>query len=559
MRRLIALAMFALVIVWPAAAAEPADGIFQLAEHMPADAAVYIAFRADDAYLDTLDTVFARANALMADLGLAGMNLNVRDSIANLLQIERADLDALLAWAGDTIAIAAVAEGDGTPIWQAAIPHANQQAADVFLRGQGFTDGGTYGAYSAYVRDGVSQVILLGETIAFVAEGPEHAAVIASGEFGRLSNDPEYTASVRALPADAYNATAYFSPTFAAEQFELPRDAQSGVIVGLTIAEAGGIALIADVVQMPGSTPPIQPLSINPEFRRFVPSDATAVVHGAELGNLINTAIDALEASGTANVRANTQALLRGAGLDLNGVLNWMKGDFALFGRIDLRGLYRYAVGTTSDPALLQTLFDIGLVVEAVNPEGAAETARGLASVLRALGAGEGATATTETVGGVELTVLRIDRLEGLDAPAALAVAVGVNDDVFVIGTYNAVADILSGEPGIDSNSLYRDSTALWLDQPTSVWFADSDMLAGGIGALVALGPVIEPAYLDIIAVLEDENAPPREPLLPAPAAIDGIIDNLADFARYATITTNVGDDGVQRLRATITLGASSR
>ncbi|MBK9124789.1 MAG: DUF3352 domain-containing protein [Chloroflexi bacterium] len=558
MTHLIAIVVAVLAIAFPAATAEPADGIFQLAQYMPADADVFVAFRADDAYLDTLDSVLAGANTLAADLGSPGVNLNARAMIANALQVERSNLDAFLAWAGDAIGIAAVAEGDGTPIWLAAIPHANRQAADVFLRTQGFVDGGTYGTYSAYGRDGISQVVLLEDTVAFVIPGPEFAPDVASGEYGRLSNDPGYVAAVRALPVESYNAAAYLSRTFAAAQLGLSMDTQNGVIVGLTLADAGGIALIADVVQMPGSTPVTQPLSINPEFRRFVPADATAVVHGAELGGLINTAIDALEANGIPNMRANTQALLRGAGIDLTAMLNWMKGDFALFARIDLQGLYRYAVGTTSDPETLQDLFDIGLVVEAVNPAGAAETARGLASVLRALGATERADVTTETVGGVELTVLRIDTLEAFAVRVPLAIAVGANDEVFVLGTYNAVTSILSGEPGIDSAASYGDSTALWLDQPTSVWFVDSDVLAGAVGALVALGPAVEPAYLDIIAVL-DENAPPPEPILPAPAAIDGIISNLGEFARYATITTNVDDDGVQRLRAAITLGASSR
>ena len=116
MRRLFVITVAALMMALPTAAAEPADGIFQLAQHIPADAAVFVALRTDDAYLDSLDTVLAQANTLMADLGTAGVNLNMRDIVANGLQIERADLDALLAWAGDMIGIAAMADGDGTPI-----------------------------------------------------------------------------------------------------------------------------------------------------------------------------------------------------------------------------------------------------------------------------------------------------------------------------------------------------------------------------------------------------------------------------------------------------------
>jgi len=557
-RRLFVITVAALMMALPTAAAEPADGIFQLAQHIPADAAVFVALRTDDAYLDSLDTVLAQANTLMADLGTAGVNLNMRDIVANGLQIERADLDALLAWAGDMIGIAAMADGDGTPIWQGVIPHTNRQAADVFLRGQGFTDGGVYGGYAAYVREGTTQLVLLDDTMAYVAENPDHAAVIAAGDYPCLSDDPGYAAAVHALPEGTYSAAAYFSPAAATAQLGLSADAQNGVIVGLTMTDANGVALIADIVQMPGSIPVTQPLSINPEFRRFVPADATAVVHGAELGGLINTAIDALEASGAVNVRANIEAVLGGAGLDLNTALNWMKGDFALFGRVDLQGLYRYAFGTVTDPAALEDLFDIGLVIEAVNPVGAADTARGLASMLRALGAARSAPVTTETVGGVELTVLRIDGLDAFALPIPVALTVGASDEVFVLGTYNAVTSILSGGPGIDIARAYQDSTALWLNQPTSVWFADSELLATAFGTFITLGPTVDPAYLDIIAVL-DEDAPPIEPVLPVPAAIDGIINSLGEFARYATITTNVDDDGVQRLRATITLGMLTR
>ncbi len=203
-------------------------------------------------------------------------------------------------------------------------------------------------------------------------------------------------------------------------------------------------------------------------------------------------------------------------GLNLEDVLAWMDGDFALYARM---------IPFTDPVRGLPMTFDLAAVIETGDPEGTQALLDGLANGLAECHLD----CTRVELSGGNVIVLP-DPLENLmqDLPTAAADApeldflVGTNDEVFVAGTRAAATYSLA--PGGDSlaqNPAVRAAQAYLLPNTVQLWYAD-------IGALADLIEELAPREQEAAAALRLFNT--------------------------ATISSTIAGDGTSIVRFVITL-----
>src|SRR5690606_3532266 len=164
------------------------------------------------------------------------------------------------------------------------------------------------------------------------------------------------------------------------------------------------------------------------------------------------------------------------------------------------------------DLSTLSERIDAGLVIEATDPARAAGLAASLGQFLTQMTAGQqGISVGSETVAGVETTVLGIEFPVDPTTTLAIDLLLGASDEIFFLGTRPAVERILTGDGTLPGNALYNEALALTLPNPTSLWYADGEglLISTSVGAIVPLallGPAIGNVFDNIVTELQAEG-----------------------------------------------------
>ncbi|MBK8138561.1 MAG: hypothetical protein IPK52_22585 [Chloroflexi bacterium] len=529
----------------PAQAVEPADGVFGTARYVPSNAKGFLALRTDDEFLGSLEAVLTRAQALLSDLGMPDSETkNIRQVLAETLGAPSVgDIEAVLAWSGDTITVAFDRRtGQDVAEMMYVIPLVDRATAEQYVTsnfGSNISLLGTFGRFTVYESTTQRNFLLFADDVMMnlVNITADQMSVIAAGNYPLLSGEPAFTSAVSALPSESYSVGLWASGEAFAGTEAAPILGELTLAAGATQLDGSTYAI--DVAAIP-LTPMLPPLTINPDFAAHIPETMSAVIHGADLAALVNTALNLAEQSTGEPTRATLAGGFALAGLDFSEFLSWIKGDFALVGRLDARSILPSLLGTPANFRGLPGAFDAALLIEAVNPARAQAFAATLSAIFRSSAAqgAEGLAVSDETINGIALTVVTAESTLPNNVTLSLEFALGASDQVFALGTAGAVRAVFSGGASVMQNEVYSGAAGSWLPDPTTVWTLDG-LTAANLGTF---------AYLTLTPVTADEPLPKAE-------QVSAVMNRFAAFVRHATLSTSVSDAGAMLLRATITLG----
>jgi hypothetical protein len=559
---IVVMALLAAFSLTPVTAQQPTPNIFAAADLAPATYDVYLGLRLDDAYLATVNDLVSLIADAVKELGAPIENIpRLQDLIA--LQIDpnstRAQVDTVLAWIGDTVAISGDISEDGSQTFSLYLSITDQQSALDALNaaGVGLRGVNTAGRYMIYESaiDPVNRILLASDML-IVTNGD--AVQLGSGDYAKLSASPDFAALVADLPAESYNVALFVDDSLIlqSQQTTQTGSLQGDVLLGATILE--GKTLTLDFVMLP-PTPAQASTGIDTAFLRHVPSNSSAVIHATDLSNLVNNLVQFGEVRGNTRARAELEQALMAAGLSLDEMLTWTTGDYAVFARVNFPSLFQ--AFTQSNMEMVATSFDFGIIVEAVDTTLAKQFSDKLTEIITTAIAGQ--TNTTLSVVNINDTaVTRIESNNDLGAGQSVnfALGMGASDEVFVFGTFRAVESVLTGDDGLSANPLYSESAAYVLPNATSVWYTDGATLVSGVG-LLGFGTLtsVSSAFSDI----EQEFNFGRQTTARAQTIqtqdeivfLMRIFDRVTQLVRHATASSAISENGAYVLRATLTLG----
>jgi hypothetical protein len=534
----------------PALAAEPALGVFDLARFVPFNVSAFISVSTDDAHLAALDGLRERADTLIRDLRASADPMDITRTLDKLLDESTvATLEAALAWSGEAFAIASDTTASGVSQSAIIVPLVDRAAAEREILGAepDAVRLDPAGRFDIYYVEQQNRYLMIASDLLYITSGLGigEILVLAGEDYPRLSGVTEYVESVSALPEERYNVGVYLDArrlieteavlnnTAGSTQAKAVLD--GALAVGATLLN--GDTLTLDAAFVPDE-PAMPPLSIYPDFARYIPGEMGATIHGADLAALINNLLDAARTDPGTDPRAVLNGVFQMMGLEFSSLFSWTKGDYALYARADLRVALPGFFANPPDLRDLPDALDFGVVIEAVNPDEARAFADSLAEVLRSTAeTADNLWVREETINGVAVTVASIDTAMGNGGAVTFDFGVGASDAVFAFGTLDAVRAIFDGGPGLPLQLAYIDSGRYHLPDATTLWVLDG-ATAVNAGALL---------YLANLTGL------PSDVMTAAQFQI--LIDRLTRFVRHATISTAVNDDGYTVLRATITLG----
>lgn len=553
------------------------DDVSGMAGYFPANTVFFAATRTDEGFLDWLDKI-SNVNAFTS-----APVPTLRDMLNDALKNANTDLDTLMAWMGDYAAFGV--PGGDNPYGQEAytiLEIADRAGAEAFFESNMVSDytktsDAEYTIISSQSRD---PSVAINDTL----------AVVYSTTFGfplrtreaRLDTSAAYKKVTGELPADAYNVLLYADPSLAIQDADFPSDIlpTGAIALGLTILD--NRTYVIDVAQLASdSKQVVTAAAIDPDFARFIPRDASAVIHATDLTALYDNLID-FARTVAAQQPANTapdpaeqiEQTLAMIGINLReDVLSWTTGDYALFVRTDLLEL---TGGLVANPNVIPDLngrIDFGLVIEATDPAKAEVMARKLGLLAKQFGGSvQGLTVADDEINGVDVVVLSLDTAFSATNQFTLDIAIGASDDVLFIATRPAVTSIITGDGTLATSPAYLDAQAYLLPNPTSVWFADSEgMLIGAGGVTVTilalLGPAIGNVFEDIVAGLQTDGTPMPTPTplpTPTPTPLESLTpEQIAEILQSAvgaitssSISSTITADGTTLVRFAISTAA---
>lgn len=535
------LCLFMLAIV-PASATDTAAGVFRLASHVPAQAGVFVGVRIDDAHIAAIDGVLARFEATAS--AVTGNQEDFPDTLGVVTQItdfKREDLEEALSYTGDHFALANLQpDGDLSKLMLVIelTDRAALEARFVDDAGSRFMRQEDAGRYHVYFNgeDGRDGVFMFADDLLMVfSAGTLDVATIASGDYPKLADDADFQTIIGALPAESYNIAGYASRT------QVPYTpfgdfTMGGMALAATIIDGTTLTLDAAF----GNAHSLIGTSINPDFSASIPAGAGAVIHSANIRQLIN-GIDNL--NGLADNPAASDEInekLAENGLSLADLYAWSSSDFAFYLGGDFSSLATQIWGTDEQntPIWMESLLMGG--VFAVSDPAAAQTFKSQldATIKEELSTMETVTFSEETVNGVPLTVIRITPSAEELGGASFVVAYGTSDTTFAIGAYSAVTAIFNNTGGINASASYQDAMQYWLASPSAVLWIDGVTLANL--ALVNTSLFFGRMGMQTIGA-EDQ------------ADLQRSIDAVTALIRHATITAAASGE-TALIRATLSL-----
>lgn len=534
----------------PVSAAEPALGVFDLARYVPFNVSAFVSISTDDAHIAALDGLRARADMLIRDLRASAEPMDITGTIDELLdEYTIASLEAALAWSGDAFAFASDTTDSGLSQSALIVPLVDRAAAqrDILGANADAVRLDSSGRFEIYYIEQQNRYLMFASDLMYMTNGLSIAEVqvLAGEDYPRLSGLSEYVAAVRTLPEERYNIGMYLDARRLIETEATLNNAggsaQAKAVFDGALALGGtvlnGDTLTLDAAFVPDE-PALPPLSINPDFARFIPGSMGASIHGADLAALINNLLDVARTEPGTDPRAVLNRAFQMMGLEFSSLFSWTKGDYALYARFDLRPALPGFFARPPDLRDLPDALDFGVVIEAVNPDEAQAFADSLAELLRSTAeTAANLRVRDETINGVAVTVVSLETVMDEVGTVTFEFGLGVSGDVFAFGTLDAVRAIFDGGPGLPLQMAYIDSGRYWLPDSTTRWVFDG-------GTIVNTGALVYLANL---------NGLPAD--VTTAVQFQLLIDRLTRFLRHVHLSTAVNDDGYTILRATITLG----
>lgn len=519
-------------------AGQAAKDVAAFVDVMPGDAFVYAALRTDDGYLDTLDGVIAKFYPLfdsmraLDDTIPPNDQINMRALLNEMLAEGGLSWDAdVRPWLGDSIALAGVQTADGSnqPVIFA-VDITDREGALNFMRmaaeDQPFSESSD-GDFSTLMMEGEEPTLVAVNDSAMYISNSADLIPFAGPPANSLSENGAFNAALDRLPAPGYNIVGYLDvgvATLAVNQtfndivggmgsaVAPAADAvvEGQIVFGATISD--GRSMIFDMATANAQAADINLTSIvstpvDDTFNRYIPADASLVVHGSNLRAAFDEALRIAAAEdpafndGLAQVDGLLAAFLQ---LDFqNDLLGLLEGDYAAF--------LTFETTPEGDLTLFNTLMGMGgdlgvsggIIVETTNADNARQLVSGSQNLVMLLGdLGEGVSITTESVAGTDALVVA---LTDPTLPAPIEIVFAANNDVIVIATRDAAVRVLQGEGGLNNAERYQDAAQFMLENPTTVWYVDrSGVAASQLVVLALLGPAIGNVFEDILEELEE-------------------------------------------------------
>jgi hypothetical protein len=591
-KRLVLLLVLAAVLfgALPTIAA-PVSDLTSLAQYFPTDASAYVALRTDDAYIEQLDSLWARISGKLPSGVLPPVTLKAAlDQAAS--QLTGKDFaTSIRPWLGDVAAVgttgAAPAGGGQAPVLLAA-DLKDRAGAEAFFdalaaKGTAKVEKSTQGAFTLYSgTGGGSGALALSDNLLLLAN--DQASITQTlDRSAKLNQSQLFTDTLSLLPINDYDAIIYVdtagiltAQAKASGQVQ-PMAAVAGTQV-FGLATQDDRTLIVDIasrgnnlgmlntmgVTMPNITP------VDPSFAANIPADASLVLHSTSIKSLYDVFLQAARmnsrsASGQTvdqqieQARAAIQQVL---GLDLNkDIVDWMTGDYALFVSYDVQKLFNQVSGSNMNFETFPAEF--GVVVKATDPAKAKALSTALGKALVQYGGSSpDVKISQETVGGVDATVIT-GTIKNGNSSLPLQIVLGANDKVFLIATRKSAESILSGAPGLDTSASFKEAGKYLLSKPTSVWYMDQNGygIIPGFAALSILGPRINRVFNNVVAGLNNPGQP-----TPTPSQADieqeqrenqqlQLLMSTLKLVSSGSITTeSVDANGSSRVRLVLTL-----
>lgn len=604
-------------------AAAPTADLTALAAYIPADAPAYVAIDVSDNTFATLQGVFDRVTSYLPPEAVPPVSIEL------LLDQALADImpgasftEGVNPWLGDTLAFGVTSidnqyddnafNDDDTP-GLLVIDITDRAAAENFVNtaaAEAIADGDTVvtseNGYTVYREpdDPGNSGILIGDDVAIVA-------VYTFDEFmagydATLDGNAAFVDAFASLPADDYGIGVYLDTAqfaaaemamLAAQGDDAPQNALGNLDPLLSLGDnpiALGFGFLQDtaltidvatvidldaLAAMDLSLPPNP--AIDPAFTGYIPAGAQFVIHSTGLNIAYENALSAANAAAAmegvtpeevAQQMQFVDVMLRGAlGVDLEDLLSWMDGDFALFLQVDnaaITELFVTAAGG-DEPVFDTWPLEIGFVTAASDPDAAGAVVAALSETLPELlesGANIGVLAEVVAVGGG--TGLAITMPVDPNLPP-LEFLIAANDEIFALGTRGAVEAALDNADGLDTAANYQEASAVFLPDANQAWYVSGEgaLVFGELFLGVMAGPAIGEVFTQVVTSLDGETevitppTPSAEEIAAqqqarmdeARASLQQIADMFGLF-HSLTISSATADDGTINLRATINL-----
>lgn len=590
MKKLLLL-LLALLLSAPAVIAAPTADLVALARYAPSDSLAFAAIRTDDAYLQTLDSLFTTVAAkLPSGIVPPGIALQPLLNLA-AQQITGQDFaTGIRTWLGDTAALAVLSPNPDSRNFQlgllAAISITDRAAAEAFVTKLSALANLTPAPGDGYTLfEGAGGVlnVLVGKDVILIGSSTVDLRAVYANVSDSLLANPEFNQTLSLLPASQYNIIIYNDtsailntiPGFMSDlEFYRIINAQ---VLGFTVLDDR--AYVVDAAFNVGDTSPLATLGLTPpvinpvdlSFAAFIPSDASLVFHSANARAWYDFTLERSRMSDfrpgatDENVAIMRQMLAEQFGLDLdNDILPLLEGDYAAFVRIDTQvifGGFLSTIATGTSPEITTVPFGFGLIAQNTDT---AKAEKVFAAFNAVVATQVGVEISQKQINGTTLTVLTSTMPIVPDAEALpFEIAFGANDTVFFFGSLSDIEKFLAGD-SLSASPTYQAASAYLLPNPTSVWYSDPNGgLGGGLAfvGLTLLGPAIDAIFNNINDRFVtptpqelDRRAETRRIQAEQNRLIVETYNGLIALMESASISTASTADGHALLRAVLTL-----
>lgn len=555
--------IIAMLSILPVTAQAATPDLLSGAAVSPAAHDLYFAVRLDDAYLNELNGLVDLVAKALSDIGVPVDDIpRIQDFFVQQMDPSAtpADVDAALAWLGDTLSISAqIGVNSSTETVVVYVQITDQQAALDALNEMGaqLRGVGTAGSYMIYESESADDIAVLLKDDTLIITN-EDSTLIGGGDYPTLAADANFSAAMGKLPAASYNLALYITEELIQEsqRNDGTQFLNGDIAIGGTLLDSKTLTLDIALTSI-APTSVIQ--TIDPTFGRYIPANTTAMIHSVDLSGQLEQVLALAASQNNSNARAELEQALLAAGLSLDDLLAWTTGDYAIFTGLNTTALTRSLADGNAEG--VSSNLDFGVVIEAVEPELAQQFASKLSEILTmALGGNPDVNVVQTEINGTPVTRIELNIPAAGTTSVNLALGLAANDEVFVFGTFRVVEGILTGASGFDTNPMYAESTAYLLPNAVSVWYADGSTLVSGT-TLLGLGTVGSMmGGMGRFGGAFDMNfdSQPRAQTIQnqdEAQQIIVIIERLSQLVRYGTVSMTVTADGAYVVRATLTLG----
>lgn len=477
-----------------------------LAALMPNNASVFVAFRTDDGYIQALDGVLQKVLAKLPQ----GMAPSIR--LTQILDQASAALGgdfqtAIRSWLGDNGAFAVGAldklldtdrtddrdddkDNDTDTEFLFALQITNRSEVETLFErivpARLYKKASNNAATNYELTDGSDLLVSIRDDLLLFGNEDGVSSTLTRG--AKLNSNPDFTATIGALPAEGYNILAYFNFASLQDAFEmlLPPSqrellAASLVPIALGATILDGRSLVLDFASFNTLEARYSGIDLtsptNPTFAAYMPADTILSIQTKNLKGLYEVLLSIVRSNLSSRefergLRQIERAVQVQTGLDLNeDILSWMTGDFALFIAYTPQADSPLEVAIDPNASVPFVGYNFGLIIEATDSAKAANVVSSLSTALeRAL---QDAPDVTLTETNNTLTVAL--NVPNLSTPIELVL--GANDSVFYFATKAAADHITSGTAGLTATLGYEEAMKYALPNASQMWYMGTDTI----------------------------------------------------------------------------------